>query len=115
MRRLAAAMLALALNAQAATAQIVHLGEVERWLLALGPMVEAMGCIGHDDPLRPGLDAMLRETHMQALRAIHGDYERGMLAGRLAGHQPAAADDDGECHRILAAMARGLLRLQLSR
>ncbi len=115
MRRLAAAVFALALQAQAAPAQIIHLGEVERWLLALGPMVEAMGCIGHDDPLRPGLDAMLRETHMQALRAIHGDYEKGMLAGRLASHQPAAAEDDDACHRVLAAMARGLLRLQLVR
>ncbi|MGG5821591.1 hypothetical protein [Falsiroseomonas sp. HW251] len=114
MRRLAAAV-AFMLHAQLASAQIVHLGEVERWLLALGPMVEAMGCIGHDDPLRPGLDAMLRETHTQALRAIHGDYEKGMLAGRLAAHQPAAVEDDADCHRVLAAMARGLLRLQLLR
>jgi hypothetical protein len=58
---------------------------------------------------------MLRETHQQAMRAIHGDYEKGVLIGRLAAHQPAAAEDDGHCHRILAAMARGLLRLHMLR
>lgn len=114
MRRLAVASV-LALQAQCASAQVIHVGEVERWLLALGPMVEATGCITEDDPLRPGLDALLQETHRQALRAIRDEYEKGMLAGRLAAYQPAAVEDDGECHRILAAMARGLLRLQLAR
>jgi hypothetical protein len=105
----------LALHASAASAQVLHLGEVERWLLALGPMREATGCIAHDDPLRPALDAMLHDTHQQAMRTIHGDYEKGVLAGRLAAHQPVAAEDDGQCHRILAAMARGLLRLHMLR
>jgi hypothetical protein len=113
MRRLVAILLVM--YAGCASAQVLHLGEVERWLLALGPMQEATGCIAHDDPLRPGLDAMLQDTHQQAMRTIHGDYEKGVLAGRLASHQPASAEDDGHCHLVLAAMARGLLRLHMLR
>ena len=50
------------------------------------------------------------------MHAIRGEYEKGVLAGRLAEHRPAdATPDDGACPRILAAMARGLVRLQLYR
>ena len=105
----------LALQAGSASAQLIHLGEVERWLIVLAPMQEALGCIQEDDPLRPSLDVMLQEAHLKAMRAIDGDYEKGVLAGRLAAHEPAAAEEDSRCDRILAALARALLRLQLSR
>jgi hypothetical protein len=114
MRRLVVAILAL--HATGASAQVLHLGEVERWLLALRPMHEAVACFPDGDPLRPGLEAMLRDTHQQAMHAIRGEYEKGVLAGRLAEHRPAdTTPDDGACPRILAAMARGLVRLQLYR
>jgi hypothetical protein len=106
----------LALFGSAASAQVTHPGEVERWFLALAPLHEAKACIADQDPLRSGLDALLQETQTRATRAIHSDYEKGMLAGRLyahAGGDAAPGPDDPACERILARVARGLLRLHV--
>jgi hypothetical protein len=108
------AMLGLAmLLGGAAWAQTIRLGEVERWYLALGPLIEARSCIGADDPLRPGLEAMLRDVQGRAQRDIHSDYEKGILAGRLAAHGAAvpASGDDAHCDRVMAHVARGLIRI----
>jgi hypothetical protein len=101
------------LLASGAAAQTIHPGLVERWYLALGPLHEARSCIASDDPLRPGLDSLLHDVQAQAMRGIPGDYEKGMLAGRLAvrlENLPSQADD-AACERILAHVARGLLRV----
>lgn len=113
-RRLVAAA-AVALSPFVAAAQTLHPGEVERWFLVLAPMQEARLCILEDDPLRPGLEALLRDTEIQARRAIQSDYERGLLAGRLMEHAQAHREAPGEdrCRGILADMARGLLRLHV--
>ncbi len=104
----------LMLVATAAPAQVVHPGEVERWFLAIAPLQEARGCITDQDPLRPGLDALLRDTQARAAHAIRGDYEKGMLAGRLYGVTVGEVAADAEaCERILARVARGLLRLHV--
>jgi hypothetical protein len=104
--------LAMLLSA-AAGAQTIQLGEVARWYLVLAPMHDAQACITYGDPLRPGLEAMLRDIHGRALRDINSDYEKGILAGRLASRAeaaPASADDE-HCERVLAHMARGLIRI----
>jgi hypothetical protein len=104
----------LMLAATPAPAQVVHPGEVERWFLAIAPLQEARGCITEQDPLRAGLESLLRDTQARAARAIRSDYEKGMLAGRLYGLTVAEAASDAEaCERILARVARGLLRLHV--
>lgn len=105
----------LTLLCTAASAQTVHLGTVERWFLLLAPMHEAQACIPEGDPLRPALEAVLRDTHAQAMRALTSEFERGMLAGRLmtsAAAAPGEAEDEA-CLPVLAGLARGLLRLHL--
>ncbi len=95
-----------------AGAQTIHLGEVERWYLVLAPLHDARACIEAGDPLRPGLDAMLRDVQGRALRDINSDYEKGILAGRLAARAEAApAADDAHCDRVMAHVARGLIRI----
>lgn len=114
MRKALMAGLAALLCAPAG-AQTIHLGEVERWYLALGPLHDARACIPADDPLRAGLEAVLRDVQGRAARAIAGDYEKGLLAGRLAARAEAqpVAPDDARCDLILAHVARGLIRLHL--
>jgi hypothetical protein len=46
-----------------AGAQTLQLGEVGRWYLVLAPMHDAQACITYEEPLRPGLEAMLRDIH----------------------------------------------------
>jgi len=105
--------LAILLTSAAAGAQTIRLGEVERWYLALAPLHDARVCIDAEDPLRPGLDAMLRDVQGRALREIHSDYEKGILAGRLAARADAAPAnaDDAHCDRVMAHVARGLIRI----
>ncbi len=107
-------MLGLALLVSGtAGAQTIHLGEVERWYLVLGPLQDARACIGADDPLRSALDAMIRDVHGRAMHGINSDYEKGILAGRLAARAegaPATADD-AHCDRVMAHVARGLIRI----
>jgi hypothetical protein len=97
-----------------AGAQTIHLGEVERWYLALGPLQDARACIPDDDPLRAGLEAMLHEVQGRAHRAIASDYEKGLLAGRLAARAEASqvvSAEDAHCNRVMALVARGLIRI----
>jgi hypothetical protein len=108
------AMLGMAMLASAsAGAQTIQLGEVARWYLVLAPMHDAQACITYEDPLRPGLEAMLRDLHGRALRDLNSDYEKGILAGRLASRAEAAPPiaDDEHCEKVLAHMARGLIRI----
>jgi hypothetical protein len=110
------ALAACLLLAAPAAAQTIHLGETERWFLALSALQEARGCIPADDALRPGLEALIRETNGQAMRAIDNDFERGLLAGRLAEHAAAqlpATPEDARCRDILAGVARHLIRLRV--
>jgi hypothetical protein len=87
---------------------------VERWFLALGPLHEARACIEPDDALRPALESLLNETLAEAMRTIHNDYERGMLAGRLSERaRLSGSPDDDQCRVILANVTRGLLRLRI--
>jgi hypothetical protein len=104
--------MAMLLNA-AAGAQTLQLGEVGRWYLVLAPMHDAQACITYEDPLRPGLEAMLRDTHARAMRDLESDYEKGLLAGRLSSRAEAAppSADEEHCERVLAHMARGLIRI----
>jgi len=108
----ALAGLAMLLGASAG-AQTIHLGEVERWFLVLAPLHDARACIDAEDPLRPGLDAMLRDVHGRAMHGITSDYEKGILAGRLAARAEAApaSPDDAHCDRVMAHVARGLIRI----
>ncbi len=94
-------------------AQTIHLGEVERWYLALAPLHDARACIEDGDPLRPGLEAMLRDVQGRAARAITSDYEKGLLAGRLAARAEATpvSADDAHCDRVMVLVARGLIRI----
>ncbi|WP_270934656.1 hypothetical protein [Falsiroseomonas oryzae] len=104
------------LLATGAAAQTVHLGLVERWFFVLSHLQDARLCIRDDDPLRPGLETLARDTTQRATRAIGSDYEKGMLAGRLielARIRGEASLDEDACQRILAGLARGLLRMQL--
>jgi|GEM_PF-6178042 len=106
-------VMAATLIASGAAAQTVHLGEVERWFLTLEPLHQARACIAQDDPLRPGLEALLRDIRGDAMREIDSDYERGLLAGRLMEHAaPEAILDEARCREVLANFARGLLRLR---
>ncbi|HEV7263718.1 MAG TPA: hypothetical protein VGN83_02195 [Falsiroseomonas sp.] len=110
-----AAAVVLALAGAGASAQTIHPGEVGRWFLVLAPMQQARGCLPEGDPLRPGLEALLRDTHSQATRAIASEYERGLLAGRLMEQAQAVPESPNEerCRAILAELARGLLRLHV--
>jgi hypothetical protein len=104
----------LLLFSASAAAQPIHLGQVERWFLALGPLHEARACIEADDALRPALESLLHDTQAEALRAIHNDYERGMLAGRLSERaRLSGSPNEDQCRGILANVARGLLRLRI--
>ena len=104
----------LLLFSASAAAQPIQLGQVERWFLALGPLHEARACIEAEDALRPALESLLNETQAEAMRAIHDDYERGMLVGRLSEHaRLATMPNEDQCRGILANVARGLLRLRI--
>ncbi|QYU67921.1 hypothetical protein J4558_24155 [Leptolyngbya sp. 15MV] len=107
-------LFALTLLAPPALAQTIHLGEVERWFLVLAPLHDARACIPDGDALRPGLEAMLLDVQVRSARAITSEYERGLLAGRLAEHtaRMTPLPEDEACQRILAQIARGLLRVQ---
>jgi hypothetical protein len=104
----------LAVGAAPGSAQVLHPGEVEHWFLALKPLHEARSCITDEDPLRPGLDVLFRDTHARAMREIRSDYEKGVLTGRLAALPISGSfGSEDACQGILAAVARGLLRLHV--
>jgi hypothetical protein len=92
-----------------AGAQTLQLGEVGRWYLVLAPMHDAQACITDEDPLRPGLEAMLRDIHRRAMRDRESDDEKGLLAGCLSSRAEAAppSADEEHCERVLAHLARG--------